>query len=421
MPRSGTITSGFDPGKGAFRLSYFASERVNKGRQPELDWLKAFCIVCMIFLHIYEDCAIEQTSPIYHFLDYACIFTGAACFMICMGVGMRYSRKQSPADYVYRGIEILTVGQLLNLLRNALPNLIAWWIKGEQFFIANSLLVVQADILSFAGIAFLLIALLKKLKVPDVGILAIGFVMNVLALTLSRLIGNTSSFPVDVLIGYFVVNDAYSFFPLTSYFVFVAFGYFIGGIYPRIADKKGLANRVLLICLPVCVAYYVLRMSVPFPLMPEFGGRLQYITIPGPDAVAQCLSALAILALFYRLTELMGGKAPALVNQISGNINQYYCVSYMFTFPMMTILIATCGHLMPGGLLPFVYGLFTLVACYFIIKWNSKHLHFGIAGLRGAKRKAVFCLIWALTIAVVLYAMPRIETFATPGNNYLLP
>ena len=51
----------------------------------------------------------------------------------------------------------------------------------------------------------------------------------------------------------------------------------------------------------------------------------------------------------------------------------------------------------------------------------SYHLHFGIAGLRGAKRKAVFCLIWALTIAVVLYAMPRIETFATPGNNYLLP
>ncbi len=112
-------------------MSYFASERVNKGRQPELDWLKAFCIVCMIFLHIYEDCAIEQTGLIYHFLDYACVFTGAACFMICMGVGMRYSRKQSPADYVYRGIEIFTVGQLLNLLRNALPNLIAWWIKGE--------------------------------------------------------------------------------------------------------------------------------------------------------------------------------------------------------------------------------------------------------------------------------------------------
>ena len=402
-------------------MSYFANERVNKGRQPELDWLKAFCIVCMIFLHIYEDCAIEQTGPFYWFLDWACVFTGAACFMICMGVGMRYSRKQSPADYVYRGIEIFTVGQLLNLLRNALPNLIAWWIKGEQFFIANSLLVIQADILSFAGIAFLLIALLKKLKVPDIGILAIGFVMNALALTLSRLIGSTSSFLVDVLIGYFVVNDAYSFFPLTSYFVFVAFGFFIGGLYPRIADKKGLANRVLLICLPVCAVYYALRMTVAFPLMPEFGGRLQYITIPGPDAVAQCLAALVFLVLFYKLSGLTGGKTQALVNQISGNINQYYCVSYMFTFPMMTLLLATRGQLMPGGLLPFAYGLFTLVACYFIIEWNARHLHFGIAGLQGTKRRVVFCLIWALTIAVVLYVMPRIETFATPANNYLLP
>ena len=32
---------------------------------------------------------------------------------------------------------------------------------------------------------------------------------------------------------------------------------------------------------------------------------------------------------------------------------------------------------LPGGLLPFVYGLFTFVACYSIIEWNSKHLHFG--------------------------------------------
>ena len=402
-------------------MNYFAKDRVNKGRQPELDWLKAFCIVCMIFLHIYEDCAAEQSGLFFHFLDYACTFTGAACFMICMGVGMRYSRKQSPADYVYRGIEILTVGQLLNLARNALPNLIAWWIKGEQFFIANSLLVIQADILSFAGLAFLLTALLKKLKLSDGWILAVGFAMNALALTLSRLVGNSSNYLVNQLIGYFVMNQSESFFPLTSYFAFVTFGFFIGGLYPRIIDKKAVFNRVLMICLPVCVIYYALRICVPFPLMPEFNGEIQYVTIPGPDAVALCLMSLVFLALFYRLTLLMGGKAPALVNHISTNINQYYCVSYMFTIPLQTILIAACGHLMPGRILPFAYGLFVAVACYFIIEWNAKHLHFGITGLRGAKRTAVFCAIWALTFAAVLYAYPRIEVYANNWNNYLLP
>ena len=34
-------------------MNYFAKERVNEGRQPELDWLKAVCIIGMIFLHIY--------------------------------------------------------------------------------------------------------------------------------------------------------------------------------------------------------------------------------------------------------------------------------------------------------------------------------------------------------------------------------
>ena len=35
-------------------MGYFAKENVNKGRQPEIDCLKAFCIVCMILLHTYK-------------------------------------------------------------------------------------------------------------------------------------------------------------------------------------------------------------------------------------------------------------------------------------------------------------------------------------------------------------------------------
>lgn len=404
-----------------WNMNYFAKERVNEGRQPELDWLKAICIVGMIFLHIYEDCAQEQTGVFYNALNYACIFSGAACFMICMGVGMRYSRKQSARDYVYRGIEILTVGQLLNLLRNALPDLIFWWIKGEQFLLAQSMLVVQADILSFAGLAFLLIALFKKLKISEVWIFAIGLVMNTLQPVLSGLIGNTSNFLVDIGIGFFVVNRAYCYFPLTAYFVFVAFGYFIGGLYPRIIDKKALSNRLLVFCLPVCIVYYALRMTVRFPLMPEFGSDVWYYMIPGPDAVAQCMASLVFLALFYKLTVLMGGKAPKFVNQISANINQYYCVSYIFTFPMMTALLATRGELMKGSLIPGLYGLFTLIACYFIIELNNRRLHFSIAGLKGTKRTVVFCVIWALTLAVLLYAIPRIETFACAENGYLNP
>ena len=36
-------------------MEYFANGPVNRGRQPEIDCLKAFCIVFMILLHAYEE------------------------------------------------------------------------------------------------------------------------------------------------------------------------------------------------------------------------------------------------------------------------------------------------------------------------------------------------------------------------------
>ncbi len=38
-------------------MSYLADHEVNKGRQPEIDCLKAFCIFFMVILHAFEECA----------------------------------------------------------------------------------------------------------------------------------------------------------------------------------------------------------------------------------------------------------------------------------------------------------------------------------------------------------------------------
>ena len=141
---------------------FFAKEKVNAGRQPELDLLKALCVVGMIFVHVFLDLGKSVMPSVID--DYLTEFFGGATFMICMGIGMRYMHRQSPSSYLVRGFGLLTIGQFLNILRNALPNLIAWWITGKQFFIANSFLIIQADILTFAGLSFLLMALFKCTK-----------------------------------------------------------------------------------------------------------------------------------------------------------------------------------------------------------------------------------------------------------------
>ena len=402
-------------------MGFFAKEKVNRGRQPEMDWLKAFCIVCMIILHIYEDCTDHPSGFLNSTLEWICTFTGAATFMVCMGIGMRYSRNQEPKNYLLRGLELITVSQFLNIVRGAVPNLIAYWIKGEPVFIANSVLVVQADVLTFAGLAFIAMALLKLIKVPDIGILIIGVVLNVVAIPLSSPPVDTSNYLLNQFIGFFVVTEAEAYFTFFAYFVFVAFGYFIGGLYPRITDKDGLSNRILLFVTPVCVAYYVVRFTVSIPLLPEMGSSLQYLLVPGTDAWAVCLSSLVFLSLFHKISKLMGGKAPSVVNHISANINSYYCVSYVFTLPMQTLLIAVWGRLMQGMVMPTIYALIVIVLCYFIIDINEKHIHFHLVTIKQPKKAIVFAAIWVCTVLIMIYAYPKVTEYATMWNDYLLP
>ena len=401
-------------------MDYFSKEKVNTGRQLEVDMLKAFCIVCMIFDHVYEELAQEPAGP-YVFFDYTSIFIGAAAFMLCMGIGMRYSRQQEPGDFVKRGLELLTIGQLLNIVRGALPSLIAYWVTGRGYFLSNSMLVIQADILSFAGIAFIFLALLKRLCLTDAAIPVLGLIMNILTYMLYLNIGSPDSFLVSQLLGYFVMTEAESFFTLGSYFVFVAAGYYIGGLYPRIRDKDGLANRVLMVCIPFCAIYYAVRMTVDIPFLPEFNTEEQYILTPGSDAVATCMVSLILLALFYKLLPYMSEKLMYVIKHLSVHINDYYCISYMFIIPVLTVMLVIFEARMPGWVIPFIYGIFVTVCCYFIIELNDSTLHLHFVTLKGTARLVTYSAIWALTFIIVAYVYPRITEYATFHNGYLLP
>ena len=398
-------------------MGYLSDRAVNKGRQPEIDCLKAFCIFFMVFLHAFEECA-EAPGAVYHIITLIECLTGAGTFMLCMGIGARYSRHQAPMDYLKRGFELLTVGQALYLARDSVPNLIAWWCKGDSIFLSGSLLVIQTDIMTFAGLAFMLLALFKKLKVPDAAIVVIGVGMNAFAFVLSRFFRTTGSYLADQLLGYFVVTDAESYFALCCYFVFVAVGYALGGIYPKIKDKDALSSRVLMICGPIAAGYYLLRAFVPIPQLPEFDSAEMYMMKPITDALANVLMSLALLALFHKL--LRHKDAPKLVNHLSGHINQYYCMSYVLLTPVATLLLATREELLPGELLPLLYGLAVLAVCYLYISWvDRRGLPGSITKLEGGWRVVAFAAVWVLTVVIVAFVYPRITEYATIWNDYL--
>ena len=398
---------------------YFADEKVNAGRQPELDLLKALCVIGMIFVHVFLDLGDHVMPTVVD--DYLTEFFGGHTFMICMGIGMCYMRKQSPASYLTRGFGLLTIGQFLNILRNALPNLIAWWVTGKQFFIANSLLILQSDILTFAGLAFLLMALFKKLRFRNSMILAAGVIMSLAALIMWHHVPYPNNYLVSQMAAFFVITNAEAYFPLLCYFIFVAFGYFIGGYYPRVKDKNALANRIMAICFPLAAVYYVARFLLDMSYLPVLGSDMQYNMKPTPDAIASCLFTLGILALLYKIIRAAGGKLPEIVNHFSANINSYYCVHYLFVLPVQTILIAVTGDVMPGKVLPILYAFFVIVICYVLINLNEKYWHIHFATMRGTKLVIFTAAVWILTVVITAYAYPRIEVYANIWNEYLLP
>jgi len=397
---------------------YFSKKEVNTGRQPELDLLKALCVVGMIFTHVFLDLGKDVMPTLID--DYVTEFFGAGTFMFCMGVGMSYMRNHTPAAYLVRGFGLLTIGQFLNLMRNALPNLIAYQITGKNFFVANALLVLQSDILSFAGLAFLLIAVFRMLKLNSSAILAISVVMSAIALGAWYVVPMPSEYLVSQFLAYFIITDAEAYFPLLCYFIYVAFGLFVGGYYKRIVDKDALANRIMLIGFPVTVVYYAIR--IPFtPFLPEVGTDLAYNMKPTPDAIVNCLFTLAFLALLYKVVKAMGGKLSPIVMHFSKYINNYYCIHYMFILPLQTILIATTGRVFPGKVLPIVYSFFVTFICWLIIELNEKHWHIHFATLKEKKMLVFVAVVWIATIAVTAYCYPRIEEYANIWNDYLLP
>ena len=342
--------------------------------------------------------------------------------MFCFQQGMQYSRYHAPKNYIARGIGLLTMGQLLNLLRDCLPNLLAYWATGKNVFISRALQVIEADILPFAGLSFFLLAFMKTLKLSSSTILIISLIMNIAAYPLFNIMESPKNFLLSQFLGFFVLTDAESFFPLCSYFVFVAFGYWLGDLYQHMTNKDKFYNLVLIICLPLVTIYYYFRSHYDIPYLPEYFSDEHYCLCPGPDAIASCMTNLIALALFYKLDEMLGGKTPEFVTHAGKNLNQYYIISCMIIFHSCIYIIATKGEHAPKEVkAPTFFSLMVIVICRITIDMNDKYIGFTITKLKKPKQNIVFALVWILSIISVIYIYPKVEVYSTFWNNYQKP
>jgi len=212
----------------------FSKEEINTKRQEEFDYLKGLFMVFIFGIHAFQATLTEPDLCMKILYGFATM-SGAALFMFVMGLGSVYSRNSNAGILAKNGVKMIAYQYLNNglyLAALAIPypfvkNILSGE-ESEMFHFLIEVYIQYINIFFMTGVIYLLLALLKKLKMPVAGYAIVGFI----SAFVSPLIAGT---PVDVpVLGYIfkllIGQDLFtSFIPL--YFVsYVLIGVVFGKV-----------------------------------------------------------------------------------------------------------------------------------------------------------------------------------------------
>lgn len=313
----------------------YGDTTINCGRQKELDLAKCGAILCLALIHCIIECTPEEqlVSGIPYLFD--TVIGGplsATVFMFAMGVGAVYQDSQSTRDGVLRGLRIMLISYMLNICRFLIPYLIGYGITGDTEKYIDPLLykVLCNDILLFAGMALVLIALFRKIKLKDWQMAAIAFAASAAGTMLNGVDVNNAL--GNILLGYLIgTEDAagmvMSYFPLLNWLVFPVSGYIFGKRLLRLKDKNLFYGILSAICVPVATIYYAVGIVYERGMFGE--GQNCYYHLQFSDAVGAILSTLGVLGLCHFLIRHLPEWVSSLSQKISRNITSIYCIHWV--------------------------------------------------------------------------------------------
>ena len=317
----------------------FSRERTNKSRQIELDLAKCLSIFFMIFLHcLMVTQGFNNNVSLYMQRGIGQLLGepfAAPVFMFSMGIGIVYSKNQAPEYLIKRGIKTMLLGIVVNIGEFFLPHYLAGHLLGKWdiFPIAKGLLLFCIDILAFAGMAMILIGVLKLLKSSAARILTIAFILSAAGsfLRFSDLGGNIP----NLVAGYFIGSaGGFTAFPLFNWFIFPAAGIFLGEYYIRCNDKKRLLCAWPF-ALAISIAYFVQSWFIDGGFLSEVHHYYFMTTI---DAFICLINVYGIIGLCYFVTKFLPKSVLNFVSKTSSNVNTIYIVQW-FLIPITYILI----------------------------------------------------------------------------------
>jgi len=317
----------------------FSNEPVNTGRQVEFDLAKCMAIIFMIFLHcLMVTSGFNNNISLFMQRGIAQLLGGpfaAPVFMFAMGVGIVYSRNQAPAYLIDRGIRLMLLGVVVNVGEFFLPHFLAGKLLGKWdiFPIAGGLLLFCVDILAFAGMAMILIGVLKKLKLSARQMVIIALVLSVIGWLLR--FHDFGSNILNLIAGYFVGSaGGFTAFPLFPWFIFPASGMLFGEYYIRCNNKKKLL-RFWPLGLVISVAYFVISWFQPEGFLSETHHYYFMTTI---DAMFCLICIYGVTGMCHSISLVLPDSVKSFITKTSSDLNAIYVIQW-FLIPLTYIFI----------------------------------------------------------------------------------
>lgn len=329
----------------SLREKIFSKDIVNSGRQQELDLGKAVLIFCLALVHCVIECTPEerlvQGIP---FLFDTVIGgpLGAPMFMFAMGFGMVYTKHNTPGDYVRRGIRIGITGYALNLCRFLVPFLAGYLLTGDagKYIVPLPYRVLGNDVLQFAALAMLVIALFVRLRLSKAAMLFICLGMSVLGTVLNGV--DAGSPAGNIFLGYLVgTEDAagavFSDFPLLNWLIVPVGGYVFGERLLHVRNKNLFYGVLSPVCMLVCAVYFPIGIYYGRGMFGE--GQNCYYHISTADVLISIAAAVGMLGIYHVIGPRLPGRAARRATQISRNINVVYCIHWVFVMWITNVLL----------------------------------------------------------------------------------
>ena len=255
--------------------------------------------------------------------------------MFCMGIGITYSRHNQYKHLIKRGVQLLLLGYFVNIGAQIIPNVLGYMLNTSTAPI-TLLPLFKVDVLVFAGVAFILIGILKRFNISNEKMLILAIVFSIIGSFVCFV--DFNNIFLNYFFGYFIGTTLHqaTAFPLFNWFIFPVAGMVYGSYFIRVKDKSQFFKLwPVFLILPLI---FILCTLSPSPAGTVADSARAYF-INTPDAIVSIILIHGLLGFYWKISELL----PDMVNKgfamLSRHVTGIYVAQWYFIPLFMTLFV----------------------------------------------------------------------------------